>query len=1139
MTIASAHERQDDIAPDHCDNGRQQNEPEGVDSYVNKKNDSRPESSSPKSRSTFGIMMTALARLGLDASMVKVMLKGAIPPIVALAINQSNVVAEEFKTYGYFAGIVAALSDSSLPRGRFIQRLMLSLIIVAIGSAVALLVLWSAHQARLYTQTEPDDPNSPPTYNSSQAAVSAVWLFVNVWAMAALRAKYPSLFIPSVNYTIFISLICTSSVQIGGRNSNFEVIVKRLLTAMLTGFGIATATSLFILPTSSRSVTVGQFKQAIQLLRGVLKQERAYLQSLEREDMFAVPADITASTHLTDSARPIDEADQRTNDKKHKRQPEPKTTAEAKAVKDTIFKLRLLVGKIYVDLPFAKRDFAWAKLATKDLTTILELIRGVVVPVHGIGTVIDIFQRRAEKRGWITTEETPLDVLADITEDKRVWNEVMKQLHEPFEKLSAAIDEGLQHAGMLLEILPRPKHVNGSENKADRSTLDPDVESKGDLVKPGDAGFKTVLEGKIQSIRDIRSTILHAWAKEKGLVRTDSDLDDLKDHSIFSADGKHNTDQEQLYVLLYIQTLMEAAGEAVLRFVHFADNKVADGTMERKRVIVPRPKVLFKWIKSIFGGDDKQENETEMYDSNLSIIKLGDGFFASKRDPEHLPPTNTWQRAGNAVRSILKFFSSPESAFGFRCACAGLTVGIVAFLEDTHVFFQNQRLVWGLIIISISMTPTSGQSIFGFLCRIFGTFVAVVSTLVSWYIVDEHVPGIFIFMYLFMAISFYFLHKYPQFTPGIMISMLSQILILGYELQVLEIGVQSAEASGQQFYRIYKLAPYRLANIAGGCLVAFFWTIFPSPLSERTSLRRDLAATLHLLANYFSVIHETLKNKHTGTGGDHNLKGTPAYRLAKHRLRLFDKLMLLLPSLQQHLDFQRWEPAIGGKFPRAPYEDIIQRAARINSYLTLLSYTIGGGGVGGDGKRSLTISMDNSTSLSKEVQTACKHNALAVLLADLSPTQHSIVSTLTLLSNALESGQSIPPHLEISRPYELTHQLDACNAAISSIDDAKTHHHNNNHNHNHNHDNLNHHKSSNDAKNTMTPAGYAECAVLQVCSLLVCDDLQGLIESVSKLVGVVDFSYCVFPSRSASVRSSRSSTGGGDGSGDNGKKKVH
>jgi len=37
--------------------------------------------------------------------------------------------------------------------------------------------------------------------------------------------------------------------------------------------------------------------------------------------------------------------------------------------------------------------------------------------------------------------------------------------------------------------------------------------------------------------------------------------------------------------------------------------------------------------------------------------------------------------------------------------------------------------------------------------------------------------------------------------------------------------------------------------------------------------------------------------------------------------------------------------------------------------------------------------------------------------------------------------------------------------------------------------------------------GYAEFAVLQVCTTLVCDDLEGLMEDVSRLVGVVDFDF--------------------------------
>ena len=53
--------------------------------------------------------------------------------------------------------------------------------------------------------------------------------------------------------------------------------------------------------------------------------------------------------------------------------------------------------------------------------------------------------------------------------------------------------------------------------------------------------------------------------------------------------------------------------------------------------------------------------------------------------------------------------SSEECAFGFRVACATLTIGIVAFLKDTQVFFQQQRLVWAMIIVAIGMSMTSGE----------------------------------------------------------------------------------------------------------------------------------------------------------------------------------------------------------------------------------------------------------------------------------------------------------------------------------------------------------------------------------------------------------------------------------------------
>ncbi len=348
--------------------------------------------------------------------------------------------------------------------------------------------------------------------------------------------------------------------------------------------------------------------------------------------------------------------------------------------------------------------------------------------------------------------------------------------------------------------------------------------------------------------------------------------------------------------------------------------------------------------------------------------------------------------------------------------------------------------------------------------------------------------------------------------------------------------------------------------MAGGCLVAFIWTIFPSPLTDRTWLRRDLSATLYLLANYFGVLSSSVKSNVHGTAGDVNMPGTPAHHLFRVGRKIFGKVMLLIPSMSQHSEWQRWEPTIGGKFPRDAYNDIIKRSTRIMAYLTLSSYTIMH-----PTRLRLRERRDNHDerhprrshmrggSLSLHSRSRCPSvsttnrewlSALSEVLDILQPTHHTILSTLTLLSNSLLSGQSLPPFLPLPRPYEMAREVmrrrqSAAAAAAAgfpgsripemeeediadgapirmvntrtwrddddSDDDASTRHGRQDQRHGYLRRDV---AVANllDPRNIEQP-GYAEFAVLQVCTTLVCDDLEGLMRAVSGLVGVVDFSF--------------------------------
>jgi hypothetical protein len=83
---------------------------------------------------------------------------------------------------------------------------------------------------------------------------------------------------------------------------------------------------------------------------------------------------------------------------------------------------------------------------------------------------------------------------------------------------------------------------------------------------------------------------------------------------------------------------------------------------------------------------------------NVETIYVGDSFKAPK-DPEHLPPKNFGQVLGNGVRVIPRLLGSNAVKFGFRVTVAAMSIGIMAFLKDSHAFFIRQRVVWGVIMM--------------------------------------------------------------------------------------------------------------------------------------------------------------------------------------------------------------------------------------------------------------------------------------------------------------------------------------------------------------------------------------------------------------------------------------------------------
>ncbi|KAH7113817.1 hypothetical protein B0J11DRAFT_472026 [Dendryphion nanum] len=993
----------------------------------------------------------AWAKLGLDVPTVLMMMKSALPPTIALAMYQADDVATTYSTLGYLVAIIAVLGFAAMPRAKFIQTMSLNIIATCFASALNLLACWTGVQARIHTTPT---GSAPRRYNPSQSVVMGIWLFSQIYLVNALKAKYPQFAFPTIIWNIFVNVAGTYGPRFV-TTAQAESFIYRLLISFLTGLGIATGVSLFIVPVSSRTVVVKEITGYLGALRGSLQAHKKYLQSLETAEVYG-------------------------NGKAGKGKLN-ETTPEIEAVKKLTATFSQLYGKLHGDLPFAKREIAYGKLTPDDFESISKHLRSIMLPMVGLGSLVDLFNRHAEISEWYKEDGTEeLDLEEETIHQTAVeqWNDIMKLVHDPFEDIIQSMDEGLEHVLLRLQFVQKPK-----------KTQKIDEESKGSAVHPGDPEFASYFQRKCEEFDQMKETTLREWVESKGFdigadffhEPSDSSREDtLKREPTRIRQGN----QRQLFVLLYIIYLLHSISLAIHEFVKFADER--DQSVAKSKLILPGKKRFKKWIRSLFNSQDMHENDETIaagLERDGVTVYMGEAYN-KRHDPEHLPPRNAWEKLGNKLRTIPAFLRSPESSFGFRTACATMTIAIIAYLRDTQDFFVQHRLVWAMIMVALSMTPTAGQSVFSFFLRILGTLGAMVVAFLVWYIPAQHTAGIIVCYWVFMALAFYIpLKRFDLIIVGI-ISVTTLTMIIGYELEVRKIGVKLATSNGQPYYPLYLLGPYRLATVVGGLAVAFIWTFFPFPISEHSALRQKLGGSLYLAANFYSIIHETVMARIRGDEGELMDPTSPGYQLTKARYKVFAKQMLLLQGLRTHSAFIDWEFPLGGKFPRKEYNEIIQLVTNISNYTALISYA------------SQTFSLPlNSSSTSTTPHHAQWFTDFRTLIRTANLTSHEITSMLALLSSSITNGQPLPPYLVAPQAYQLTRRLEAIDKEI-----------------------LN--------PRWIAEPGYAAFAVLQICTGCVGMDVRKLLKAVKGLVGELDFSFHVVSTRNESGSSSRETLAG-------------
>ncbi|ATZ55496.1 hypothetical protein BCIN_12g00890 [Botrytis cinerea B05.10] len=649
----------------------------------------------------------------------------------------------------------------------------------------------------------------------------------------------------------------------------------------------------------------------------------------------------------------------------------------------------------------------------------------------------------------------------------------MESFLEPAVMIIEAINQGLEHAALQLEIIPPPGkkgHLRWFSH-ATQSTMSADVESGGDEIKPGNPAFSKMLEQKLADFLARKSEYLDVWANSRGLTK--EQLEKMQTQDEFDGDREkapfnHHTprNRKQLYLLLYMQHMLYTAGISVLQLCKFSDDIIAAGIMSKSGPIIPPLITLVKWFSAIFDTADAtlpdDERPRTMKEQTLLFGIAG----KVTRNIEHLPPRNAYERLGVCINRFQQFLRGPEFSFGFRSACATMSCAILAYLHQTQEIFTHYRLIWSVIISAIGANMSAGQSGLSDVLRILGSFAALIICYAVWYIPNGHVAGVIVIMWLASFFQMYFLIRWPKYIIGWLVILITEVLSIGYELQVKKIGKVNAESTGIYVFPPYYVAALRVACVLWGTCASIFFTYLPYPITARGLLRKDMAVVIQLLANYHAVVHSTIKVRLLGKEGDVSEKHSHGDRMARTRKAMFNKIMTLSVSINHNVYLQKYEPSLGGRFPVAIFKDIISQLTNLLDLISLLSYSTQVWEVSGVTKYCFAHSPENAMWLSD----------LSKLIEPINPIEEGITSILCQLSTAVSTGRALPPHMRTKTPYRLSERLRTLDPEILHLDH-------------------------------MLEPGYSAHAVMEIISSMVTYKIDRLVSTVEDLVGVISFNF--------------------------------
>lgn len=845
--------------------------------------------------------------------------KGAIALAVALAIGQNNKMAALLTTLMYVLPIFTALFSATRTRIQMLEFTVTTGLIIGSAIPFAMLAFLCSHAtldpARTASQAQTyyaamaagnERELSPAVfYQGRAAAVAAVFLFALTWLVNVGK----TLFFP-LTFSFVGAAIAGGILIIEGYLfptwAQFYSITKTLIYCVYIALAICLVTNLLIFPYNAREPFFRLSGDYLDQVSAMITQHAAFFGSThyrlrQEKSHERSNTDGTGSEDSEKGSRGTDSKDKKTDE-----------TSDEQLLKLRSMRAGLvaLSDALRAAKPFAKREIAYGHFSSKEIEELHKYCTKLIVPVMGcnlwsqIADNIQIDKRLIADGNDSTAflESLGIHTAPSAAETASVFELMENEIAPRIQELSEFCADAVQHAKRALQIGVHQKASFWARPfiKSPRKFNDEDAEFSNDFER----------------------AITRFWNTR---------------HCTTAASREATKTATML--IFYMESSMHSVALKLLDLTRWADDLHKSSVMQRQRLVFPGVRLYKKlWLRtknsfSHHTGEDERRpdrlatNFPDQDDTFQDQPYLPDAVeaFSNQTKPVMLRGDSLLAKVCLYIYKLKVFvFDSEVSAFGLRAAVALTAAALPAFFPDSVSVFLRYRLIWITFTVLLGLQPVMAKSTASVVFRIVGTIVGGVVGLVS--IEIGRVPaGIIPVFFLFALPQYYLAQVKPEaaFLP-VLLSQITGILVAGNKIMIDKIGTAALAASGQVYLAPPALMGYRILLTIAGCVIAFWFSIFPSLPTARNIIRQSMAKSFFVCADLYMLC---------------SLRGASERFVLPNGMEkaVSSKVMEYLAlSNKSHelIGVTKFEPSFQGRFPTSEWGKML---TLVDNFVTALS----------------------------------------------------------------------------------------------------------------------------------------------------------------------------------------------------------